>query len=185
MTGADRQKVQHSATSSEKLYNLSSRAITPASDSNISFAKEIRIMFGMIPFDRRDDNLFDVFDNFEKKFFGNTTAKLPAFRTDIRDQGDKFLLEAELPGFNKEDISLELKDGILTIKAEHKENNDQTDDKGQYLRRERRYGSFARSFDVSGIDETGITAAYENGVLALTLPKAKPVEPETRRIAIQ
>ena len=54
------------------------------------------MMFGMIPFDRRDDNLFDVFDNFEKKFFGNTNASLPAFRTDIRDQGDKFLLEAEL-----------------------------------------------------------------------------------------
>ena len=50
------------------------------------------MMFGMIPFDRRDDNLFDVFDNFEKKFFGNTNASLPAFRTDIRDQGDKFLL---------------------------------------------------------------------------------------------
>ena len=142
-------------------------------------------MFGMIPFDRRDDNLFDIFDNFQKKFFDNTNASLPAFRTDIRDQGDKFLLEAELPGFNKEDISLELKDGILTIKAEHKENNDQTDDKGQYLRRERRYGSFARSFDVSGIDETGISAAYNNGILELTLPKQVPVEPETRQISIQ
>ena len=141
-------------------------------------------MFGMIPFDRKDDNLFDIFDNFEKKFFGNTNANLPAFRTDIRDQGDKFLLEAELPGFNKEDISLELKDGILTIKAEHKESNDQTDDKGQYLRRERRYGSFARSFDVSGIDEAGISAAYNNGILELTLPKQVPVEPETRQIAI-
>lgn len=109
-------------------------------------------MFGMIPFDRRDDNLFDLFDNFEKKFFGNTNASLPAFRTDIRDQGDKFLLEAELPGFQKEDISLELKEGILTIKAEHKENQDQKDDKGNYIRRERRYGSFSRTFDVSGID---------------------------------
>lgn len=101
----------------------------------------------------RDDNLFDLFDNFEKKFFGNTNASLPAFRTDIRDQGDKFLLEAELPGFQKEDISLELKEGILTIKAEHKENQDQKDDKGNYIRRERRYGSFSRTFDVSGIDE--------------------------------
>ena len=141
-------------------------------------------MFGMIPFDRRDDNLFDIFDNFQKKFFDNTNASLPAFRTDIRDLGDKFLLEAELPGFNKEDISLELKDGILTIKAEHKQDSDQTDDKGQYLRRERRYGSFARSFDVSGIDEAGISAAYNNGILELTLPKQVPVEPETRQISI-
>ena len=127
-------------------------------------------MFGMIPFDRRDDNLFDLFDNFEKKFFGNTNASLPAFRTDIRDQGDKFLLEAELPGFQKEDISLELKEGILTIKAEHKENQDQKDDKGNYIRRERRYGSFSRTFDVSGIDENAITAVYNNGILELTCP---------------
>ena len=142
------------------------------------------MMFGMIPFDRRDDNLFDVFDNFEKKFFGNTNASLPAFRTDIRDQGDKFLLEAELPGFQNEDISLELKEGILTIKAEHKENQDQKDDKGNYIRRERRYGSFSRTFDVSGIDENAITAVYNNGILELTLPKLAPVVPQSRQIAI-
>lgn len=140
------------------------------------------MMFGMIPFDRRDENLFDLFDNFEKKFFGNTTASLPAFRTDIRDQGDKFLLEAELPGFDKEDISLELKEGILTIKAEHKENQDQKD--GEYIRRERRCGSFSRTFDVTGIDENGITAAYHNGILELTLPKLAPVVPQSRQIAI-
>ena len=114
-------------------------------------------MFGMIPFDRSDNNIFDLFDNFEKQFFNNTNASLPAFRTDIRDQGDKFLLEAELPGFNKEDISLDLKEGILTIKAEHKDSQDQKNDKGEYIRRERRYGSFRRSFDVTGIDENGIT----------------------------
>ena len=142
------------------------------------------MMFGMIPFDRRDDNLFDVFDNFEKKFFGNTNASLPAFRTDIRDQGDKFLLEAELPGFQKEDISLELKEGILTIKAEHKENQDQKDDKGNYIRRERRYGSFPRTLYGSGIDGDAITALYHKGALGLTPPKPGPVVPETRQIAI-
>ena len=75
-------------------------------------------MFGMIPFERHDDNMFDMFDNFQKKFFNDSNAKLPAFRTDIRDQGDKFLLEAELPGFQKEEISLELKEGILTIRGQ-------------------------------------------------------------------
>lgn len=141
-------------------------------------------MFGMLPFDRRDDNMFDLFDNFEKKFFGNTAATLPAFRTDIRDQGDKFLLEAELPGFNKEDISLELKEGILTIKAEHKEQDEEKNAKGEYIRRERRYGSFARTFDVSGINESAITATYNNGILELVLPKQTPVIPESRQIAI-
>ena len=142
-------------------------------------------MFGMVPFERHEDNFFDVFDNFERKFFGNSSANLPAFRTDIRDDGDHFTLEADLPGFNKEDISLDLKDSILTISAIHQESDEQKDDKGNYIRRERRYGSFQRSFDVTGIDQSGISAAYQNGVLTLSLPKERPVEPESYKIAIQ
>ena len=141
-------------------------------------------MFGMLPFERSNDNVFDTFDNFARSFFQGNNASLPAFRTDIRDAGDKFVLEAELPGFNKEDIKLDVKDGILTISAEHKEHSEQKDEKGTYIRRERRYGSFTRSFDITGIDESGITAAYQNGILELNLPKAAPVVPETRRIAI-
>lgn len=142
-------------------------------------------MFGMIPFSRSDDNFFDTFDNFTRKMFNNTTATLPDFRTDIRDAGDKFILEAELPGFNKEDISLDVKDGILTISAQHSETTEEKGDKGEYIRRERRFGSFTRSFDISGIDEGGISAAYRNGVLELSLPKAVPVVPESKRIAIE
>ena len=141
-------------------------------------------MFGMIPFDRRDDNWFDVFDNFEKKFLGNTNANLPAFRTDIRDLGDKFLLEAELPGFRKEDISLDVKDGILTITATHKDAAEKKDDK-TYVRRERRYGSFSRAFDISGIEESAIAAQYDSGILTLTLPKQQPAQPVRRQIAIE
>ena len=137
------------------------------------------MMFGMIPFSRRDDNMFDLFDNFEKNFFGSSNSSMPAFRTDIRDLGDKFLMEAELPGFDKEDIQLDLKDGFLTIKAQHKE-----DAQGSYIRRERRLGTFARAFDISGIDEAGITASYTNGILSLTLPKQAPVVPAARQIAI-
>ena len=138
-------------------------------------------MFGMIPFERNDD-MFDLFDNFERNFFGRSGKSLPDFRTDIRDTGDAFVLEAELPGFDKEDIKLDLKDGLLTITATHKAEAEEK--KNSYIRRERKYGSFARTFDVSGIDESGIRAAYQNGVLALTLPKAKPVVPEAKRIEI-
>ena len=142
-------------------------------------------MFGMLPFDNSDNHVFDTFDNFTRDLFRRSNTELPAFRTDIRDTGDAFVLEAELPGFKKEDIALDLKDGILTISAAHEEKSEDKDEKSTYIRRERKYGSFNRSFDVTGIDENGITAAYENGVLVLTLPKAKPVEPEARRIAIQ
>lgn len=141
-------------------------------------------MFGMLPFERSDSNLFDTFDAFTRDFFRKSNAELPAFRTDIRDTGDSFVLEAELPGFNKEDITLDLKDNILTISAVHSENGETKENNGTYIRRERRYGSFRRSFDVTGIEASAITAAYHSGVLAVTLPKARPVEPETQRIAI-
>ena len=141
-------------------------------------------MFGMIPFDRSDNNLFDTFDNFARDFFRKSNADLPAFRTDIRDAGDSYVLDAELPGFKKEDITLDLKDGILTITAVHSESAEEKGENGSYIRRERRYGSFQRSFDVTGIEESGITAGYESGVLTLNLPKIKPAEPEVRRIAI-
>lgn len=162
-------------------------------------------MFGMLPFDRNDNNIFDTFDSFTRDFFRKSNTELPAFRTDIRDHGDSYQMEAELPGFEKEDISLSCKDGILTITARHEEKVEQTstgalqgevvegDTAAQperqaeptYIRRERRVGSFQRSFDVTGIDEKAITASYRNGVLTVTLPKAKPVEPETHQINIQ
>jgi len=139
----------------------------------------------MLPFDRSDNNVFDTFDNFTRDFFRKSNTDLPAFRTDIRDTGDSYLLEADLPGFRKEDISLDLKDGILTITAVHEQSEEKKAGEGGYIRRERRYGSFSRSFDVTGIEESAITASYQNGVLAVTLPKAKPAEPETHKIAIE
>ena len=142
-------------------------------------------MFGMIPFEYRDHNLFNAFDDFERSFFKNSAMDLPAFRTDIKDAGDKYVLEAELPGFQKEDISLDVKDGILTITAQHNENNDQKNDDGQYIRRERRYGSFRRSFDITGIDESAISAAYHDGVLELSLPKQQKVLPQSHTITIE
>ena len=96
-------------------------------------------MFGMVPFDYNNHNWFDAFDNFEKNFFGNSNVDLPDFRTDIRDADGKYVLEAELPGFNKEDIQLDVKDGILTITAQHTENEDEKNDKGEYIRRKRHH----------------------------------------------
>ena len=135
------------------------------------------------------ENMFDDF--FDNSFFGGHSPlfgkhERNLMKTDIHETGDAkaYRFAVELPGFQKEDISLELKEGILTIKAEHKENQDQKDDKGNYIRRERRYGSFSRTFDVSGIDENAITAVYNNGILELTLPKLAPVVPQSRQIAI-
>ena len=140
----------------------------------------------MIPYtNRNSSSLMDLFDEFERSVFGESGRRLPAFSTDIRDEGDKFVLEAELPGFRKEDIQLHLKDGILTVSAQRTASSEEKDQRGNYIRRERRFGSFARSFDVAGIDEESISAAYQDGILELTLPKAKPAAPAVRQIQIQ
>ncbi len=138
----------------------------------------------MIPYtNRNSSSLMDLFDEFERSVFGESGRRLPAFSTDIRDEGDHYMLEAELPGFRKEDIDLNVKDGYLTISASRQEANETKRD--NYLCRERRSGSFSRSFNLDGIQEEGITAFYHNGVLELTLPKRQEVLPQSRKIAIQ
>lgn len=104
-------------------------------------------------------------------------------RTDVRKTDNGYMLEAELPGFKKEDISVDIENDILTIKA-HKarENEEKTD---SYVRMERSFGEYQRSFNVKGIDTDAIKAKYENGILALTLPALAPVEPPTKQLAIE
>ena len=137
-------------------------------------------MFDLMPFERRNRELVKYLDNFDKEFFGNM---LETFRTDIEDKGDRFVLEAELPGFAKEDIQIDIEDNRLTIHAEHK--NESESKEKNYIRRERSYGSFERSFDISNIQATGITAEYKNGVLEVVMPKLAKVTPEVKRIDIK
>ena len=140
----------------------------------------------MIPYTNRGNaSLMDLFDEFERSVFGDNGRRTPVFSTDIKDEGDHYLLEAELPGFNKEDIDLDVKDGMLTVSAHHEETVENKDDAGTYICRERRNGSYSRSFDITGIQEDAIGASYENGVLKLTLPKLAEIQPQSRKIAIQ
>lgn len=140
-------------------------------------------MFEMMPLTRAMMSPFYDIDKMTRNFFGE--APLRAFRTDIQDNGDSYQLDAELPGFDKSDIAIDVDGDQLTIQAQHKTENDQKDDQGNYLRRERYYGSYTRSFDISQIDAENISAAYENGVLKLTLPKKTVTQPAARRLEIQ
>ena len=141
-------------------------------------------MFDLMPFDRKEGNLFRYLDNFEKNFWNGLSADVSSFRTDVLDKGDKFVLEAELPGFQKEDINIQIDGDTLAISAKHKEESEEKKE-GQFIRRERKYGSFMRSFDVSGIDRENIKASYENGVLTLELPKQGQVPPVSQKIDIK
>ena len=138
----------------------------------------------MTPFGKRDYDLFDMFDDFGRGFFA-PPENSRHIRTDIRDEGDKFVMEAELPGFNKEDINIDLTDEMLTLSAEHKTESEEKDKNGKYIRRERSCGSYTRSFDLSGIDSSAVTAEYKNGILTLALPKKQNEAPKTRRLEIR
>ncbi len=145
-------------------------------------------MFELIPFDRHTRNLasFDPFrmlDEMDRRFMTSAPA-VSAFRTDVMDTGDAFKLEAELPGFKKEDIKIDIENDCLTISAERSADTKE-EQKGSYVKRERFYGSFSRSFDVSGINVDAIEAAYTDGVLTVTLPKKAAEVPASRRLEIK
>ncbi len=141
-------------------------------------------MFELIPFRTGNQGIWSYLDDLERSVFQGATPATGMLRTDIVDQGDHYLLSAELPGLSKEDIQVDLADGMLTIRANRTEEKEET--KGNYLRRERKVGSYARSFDVSAVKTEDITAQYQDGVLSLKLPKieAQPIPP-TRQIEIQ
>ena len=122
------------------------------------------------------DNMFD--DMFRDPFFtSSNTTKL--MKTDIQEKDDKYILDMDLPGYDKEDIKAQLKDGYLTITAQKNTSNVDKDEKGNYIRRERYCGKCSRSFYVGdSIKEEDIKASFNNGILELTFPKEVPQKEE-------
>ena len=102
-------------------------------------------MNGLMPFG--NENFFDYFNNLEKSFWGNSSKYIGTFKTDVIDKGDKYLLQAELPGFKKEDIYIDLDGSYLTIQASRTDENKNNSDK--VVRRERQYSAFSRSFNIT------------------------------------
>ena len=130
------------------------------------------------------ENLFDDFMDFP---FGGKKINT-MMKTDIRDTDSSYELDIDMPGFKKEDIKAQLKDGYLTISASTSANNDEQDKDGRYIRGERYAGSCSRSFYVGeGVKEEDIRAKFENGILKLSIPKVenKPQVEEQKYIAIE
>lgn len=140
------------------------------------------------------ENLMDDWmDDFESEFFGR---KNPLYgkhaknmmKTDVKETENGYEVAVDLPGFKKDEISLELKDGYLTITASKGLDKDEEDKKGRMIRQERYAGAMSRSFYVGdGITEEDVKAKFENGVLMLNIPKKeeKPQEPERKLITIE
>ena len=133
----------------------------------------------MIP--RRKNNEFDLFDEmFNDPFFTRGENKL--MKTDIKERGDKYLLEVDLPGYEKENIKIELEDGYLTVHASMNKNVDESDKDSKYVHKERYVGECSRSFYVGeNIKEEDIKASFKNGTLKLELPKNETKKEESKK----
>ncbi len=140
------------------------------------------------------ENLFDEWmdEAFNDSFFrgGSLIGKnaKSMMKTDVRETDGSYEVDIDLPGFKKDEITAELKDGYLTVAAAKNVNNDQKNKEGKYIRRERYAGSMTRSFYVGDdVTQEDIKAKYEDGILKLTVPKkdAKPEVEEKKYISIE
>ena len=139
------------------------------------------------------ENLFDDFftDGFmpipvwngRSPLYGKHAKNL--MKTDVRETENTYEMDIDLPGFKKDEISVELKDGYLTIRAAKGLDKDEEDKKGKYIRQERYAGACSRSFYVGDLESKDISAKYEDGILKLSMPKqAKKELPQSSTIAI-
>lgn len=128
-----------------------------------------------------------IFENFFNRFLQPTSLNQIAFpRVDIEDRGKTYVVTADLPGFQKEDITITYDRDILTLSAKYNQEKEEQDKDINYIRKERISSAFSRQFVVGNIQKDDIRAAFSEGVLTITLPKTDPVVVDTsHRIDIQ
>ena len=139
------------------------------------------------------ENLFDDFFDDDFMRFPAWGGRNPLYgkhaknlmKTDVRETENTYEVDIDLPGFKKDEIEVELKDGYLTIQASKGLDKDQKDQDGKYIRQERYAGSCSRSFYVGEMEPDQVSAKYEDGILKLSLPKQEKNElPKSTTIAI-
>lgn len=135
-------------------------------------------MLGLVPFNfgkdiqAKQNGFQSLMDFFNEPFFSDfPSVEAKSFKVDVKDKGADYELTAELPGLRKEDISLNYSNNYLTISAQRHEEKNEQDDKHNYIRRERHFGSMSRSFYIDDVDDAKIQAEFTDGVLKIDLPK--------------
>ncbi len=123
-----------------------------------------------------EETLLDDFVRFPERDFRRSNYQAASLmQTDVEEKDDKYILSMDLAGYRKEDVKAELKDGNLIIQATKESTNEDKDENGKYLRRERFYGNCKRSFYVGkDVKQEDISAKFEDGVLTLSIPKKAP-----------
>lgn len=133
-----------------------------------------------------EDFAFPAFPDVDKILYGKNAKNL--MKTDVKENGEDYIVDIDLPGFQKEEIQMQLDNGYLTVSASKSFDKDQSNESSNYVRRERYAGNMSRSFYVgSHVKEEDIHPRYENGILTFSLPKEKKkaVEETKRYIAIE
>ena len=142
-------------------------------------------MFGESLFDDFFDDDFMAFPAWSGRdpLYGKRAKNL--MKTDVRETEHTYEVDIDLPGFKKDELDVDLKDGYLTIRASKGLDKDQKDKDGKYIRQERYAGAMSRSFYVGDIQPEQISAKYEDGILKISLPKQEKKElPKSTTIAI-
>ena len=141
------------------------------------------------------ENLFDEFFNDDFSMFPVLSDRNPLYgkhaknlmKTDVRETENTYELDIDLPGFKKDEISVDLKNGYLSISAAKGLDRDQQDKEGRYIRQERYAGACSRSFYVGeGVESRDVSARFEDGILKISLPKQVRKElPKSTAIVIE
>ena len=140
------------------------------------------------------ENLFDDFFNDNFGMFPVWNERSPLYgkraknlmKTDVRETEDTYELDIDLPGVKKDEVTVDLKDGYLTISAAKGLNKDEQDKKGRYIRQERYAGACSRSFYVGDVEPKDVSAKFEDGILRISMPKEPKKElPQSSAIAIE
>lgn len=113
-------------------------------------------------------------DDFDNLFLPN--SKRNEMKCDIYEDNGEYHIDMDVPGFDKKDISIEVKDGYLTVKAVKKTDNNEENKKKHYIRRERSYGEYERTFALGDVDAEKIDAKFDKGTLAITIPKQEVIQ---------
>ncbi|MGI6728326.1 MAG: Hsp20/alpha crystallin family protein [Anaerovoracaceae bacterium] len=140
-------------------------------------------MAGLVPFNRRNNSLisggFEDFNNMINEFFNENWPSRKnfvkdTFKIDVQENEKEYVIEAELPGANKDEVNVELSDGRLMISFEKEEKIDQ--EKKNYIHKERRYSSMSRCIYLEDAKQDGVEAQLEKGLLTITVPKQEMKE---------
>ena len=134
------------------------------------------------------ENLFDDFARPVHRMVNFSSPQTSVMKTDVKETEDGYELHIDLPGYKKEDVKAQLKDGYMTITAETNSSKEDKDEEKKYIRRERYYGNCSRSFYVGDqVTEEDIKAKFEDGILKISVPKKDPAPAveEKKYIAIE